>query len=171
MHRSSASTDDPFVIFLRSVPDSRISPSGAVPRSYASRDGFLIEVKAIRSEYITMKFTAPDGRAVIALIPRDTWGSSDPATMLEPEDVRRSVIRTVRASKDCQMGVRVTNGQPGAEEHGDNHVSSHSGRKARYHGVPSLSLGSDSSDQSLASLRTPSRTSSEFQTSESDFSV
>jgi hypothetical protein len=114
--------DDIFIVFLRSVSDSRISPSGAVPRSYASRDGFLVEVKAIRSEYITMRFTAPDGRAVIALIPRDTWGSTDPAVMLVPEDVRRSVIRTVRASKDCQMGVRVTNGRPGAsEEYGDNH--------------------------------------------------
>ncbi|KAG8754516.1 hypothetical protein FRC12_011165 [Ceratobasidium sp. 428] len=170
MHHSAASADDLFVVFLRSIPDSRISPSGVVPRSYTSRDGFLIEVKAIRSEYITMKFTAPDGRVVIALIPRDTWGSTDPATMLVPEDVRRSVIRTVRASKDCQMGVRVTNGQIGAgEEHGDSYTLS--SRIARYHGVPSLSLGSDSTDQSLASLRTPSRTSSEFQTSESEFSV
>lgn len=114
--------DDQFVVFLRSVPENRISPSGAVPRSYASRDGFSIEVKAIRSEYITMRFTAPDGRAVIALIPRDLWGSTDPAVMLVAEDVRRSVIRTIRASKDRQMGVRVTNSRSSTgDDHGDNH--------------------------------------------------
>ncbi|KAH7345280.1 hypothetical protein B0J17DRAFT_712880 [Rhizoctonia solani] len=103
--------DDQFVAFLRSVSESRISPSGVVPRSYASCDGFLVEVKAIRSEYITMRFTAPapDGRAVIALIPRELWGSTDPNVMLIAEDVRQSVIRTIRASKDRQMGVRVTN--------------------------------------------------------------
>lgn len=165
--------DDQFVVFLRSVPETRISPSGAVPRSYASRDGFSIEVKAIRSEYITMRFTAPDGRAVIALIPRDLWGSTDPAVMLVAEDVRRSVIRTIRASKDRQMGVRVTNSRSSTgDEYGDNHGTSYSTRRTRLHGVPSLSLGSDSTDQSVdGSLRTPSRESSEFQTSESDFSV
>jgi hypothetical protein len=114
--------DDQFVVFLRSVPENRISPSGPVPRSYASRDGFLIEVKAIRSEYITMRFTAPDGRAVIALIPRELWGSTDPTIMLVAEDVRQSVIRTIRASKDRQMGVRVTNSRTiTGEEHNDNY--------------------------------------------------
>ncbi|CAE6523925.1 unnamed protein product [Rhizoctonia solani] len=95
-----------------------------IPRSYASRDGFLVEVKAVRSEYVTMKFSAPppDGRAVIALIPRELWGSTDPAVMLVAEDVRQSVIRTIRASKDRQMGVRVTNSRStSGDDYGDNH--------------------------------------------------
>ncbi|KAJ1311732.1 hypothetical protein OPQ81_010202 [Rhizoctonia solani] len=162
--------DDQFVTFLRNVSQNRISPSGEVPRFYA-RDGFLVEVKAIRrSEYITMRFSAPDGRAVIALIPRELWGSTDPGVMLVAEDVRVSVIRTIRASKDRQMGVRVTNSRSFGDDYEDNNGSSYSGRW-RPHRVPSLSLGSDSTDQSCDSLRTPSRSSSEFQTSESDFSV
>ncbi|KAF8761175.1 ER-Golgi trafficking TRAPP I complex 85 kDa subunit [Rhizoctonia solani] len=104
--------DDPFVTFIRNVSGGFIVPAGAVPRSYVSRDGFLVEVKAIRSSsYITMKFTAPpslDRRAIIALIPRESWGSVDTAVKLTDEDVRQSVIRTIRASKDLQMGVRVT---------------------------------------------------------------
>ncbi|KAL5641540.1 hypothetical protein ACGC1H_001877 [Rhizoctonia solani] len=152
--------DDQFVTFLRSVSESRISPSGTVPRSYASHDGFLVEVKAIRSEYITMRFTAPDGRAVIALIPRELWGADDSASNLVAEDVRRCVIRVIRASKDRQMGVRVTSSRsataPG-DDYGDGHGSSYASRR-RLHGVPSLSLGSDSTDQSWEeSLRTPSR--------------
>ncbi|CAE6378778.1 unnamed protein product [Rhizoctonia solani] len=116
--------DDQFVAFLRSVSESRISPSGAVPRSYASHDGFLVEVKAIRSEYITMRFTAPDGRAVIALIPRELWGADDSASNLVAEDVRRCVIRVIRASKDRQMGVRVTNSRSAnvsGDDYGDGH--------------------------------------------------
>ncbi|CAE6462643.1 unnamed protein product [Rhizoctonia solani] len=168
--------DDQFVTFLRGVSESRISPSGAVPRSYASRDGFLVEVKAIRSEYITMRFTAPapDGRAVIALIPRELWDSDDPAAKLVAEDVRQCVLRVIRASKDRQMGVRVTSSRSAnasGDDYGDGRGSSYSSRR-RLHGVPSLSLGSDSTDQSWEdSLRTPSRSSLEFQTSESDFSV
>ncbi|CAE7231072.1 unnamed protein product [Rhizoctonia solani] len=147
--------DDQFVMFLRSVSESRISPSGAVPRSYASRDGFLVEVKAIRSEYITMRFIAPDGRAVIALIPRELWDCVDPDTKLVAEDVRQCVIRTIRAGKngDSQMGVRVTNRSTSGDDYGDSHGSSYSSRR-RLHGVPSLSLGSDSTDQSWVSART-----------------
>lgn len=123
--------DDPFIVFLRSVPECRISPSGAVPRYYASRDGYLIEVKGIRSEYITMRFTTPDKRSIIALIPRDKWGSADPTDMLTAEDVRQSVIRVVRAGKDSQMGVCVTNGRSIGEEHSDNH-----GKRATIVSVP-----------------------------------
>ncbi|KAF8707788.1 ER-Golgi trafficking TRAPP I complex 85 kDa subunit, partial [Rhizoctonia solani] len=146
--------DDPFVTFIRNVSGGFIVPAGAVPRSYVSRDGFLVEVKAIRSSsYITMKFTAPpslDRRAIIALIPRESWGSVDTAVKLTDEDVRQSVIRTIRASKDLQMGVRVTGSRCASGDDyscGDALGSSYSSHR-RLHGVPSLSLGSDSTDQS-----------------------
>jgi hypothetical protein len=119
--------DDPFVTFIRNVSEGLIIPAGVVPRSYASQDGFLVEVKAIRSSsYITMKFTAPPSlnrRAIIALIPRAAWNSFDMEVKLTAEDVRQSVIRTIRASKDLQMGVRVTGSRTASgDDYGDTHA-------------------------------------------------